>query len=54
MNESADVNELTSPALQNAASGAALMLMTSVVVTDMPGNKKGIAMPGGAGMEDMY
>jgi len=48
-----DPTKVTRYALQNAASVAALMLMTSVMVTDMPEKKKGTGMPG-AGMEDMY
>jgi chaperonin GroEL len=48
-----DPTKVTRYALQNAASVAALMLMTSVIVTDIPEKKKGMGMPG-AGMEDMY
>jgi chaperonin GroEL len=48
-----DPTKVTRYALQNAASVAALMLMTSVMVTDIPEKKKGMGMPG-AGMEDMY
>jgi chaperonin GroEL len=48
-----DPTKVTRYALQNAASVVALMLMTSVMVTDIPEKKKGMGMPG-AGMEDMY
>jgi len=48
-----DPTKVTRYALQNAASVAALMLMTSVMITDIPENKKGMGMPG-AGMENVY
>ena len=41
-------------ALQNAASVAALMLTTEVMITDLPEEKKEPAMPGGGHMHDMY
>jgi chaperonin GroEL len=49
-----DPTKVTRYALQNAASVAALMLMTSVMVTDIPEEKSEMpAMPGG-GMGGMY
>jgi chaperonin GroEL len=45
-----DPTKVTRYALQNAASVAALMLMTSVMVTDIPEKEKAPQMPGG-GME---
>jgi chaperonin GroEL len=50
-----DPTKVTRHALQNAASVAALMLTTSVMVTDIPEEDKGSKMPGGmGGMEGMY
>lgn len=49
-----DPTKVTRCALQNAASVAALMLTTEVVVADIPEEKKAPAMPGGGGMGDMY
>ena len=50
-----DPTKVTRYALQNAASVAALMLMTSVMVTDIPEEKSEMpAMPGGGGMGGMY
>jgi chaperonin GroEL len=53
-----DPTKVTRSALQNAASVAALMLTTSVMVADLPEEEKGPKMPGGApgmgGMEGMY
>jgi chaperonin GroEL len=54
-----DPTKVTRSALQNAASVAALMLTTAVMITDLPEEKKG-GMPGGmpggmgGGMGDMY
>jgi chaperonin GroEL len=45
-----DPTKVTRSALQNAASIAALMLTTSVMVTDIPEETKGPEMPGGGGM----
>ncbi|MBI4686710.1 MAG: chaperonin GroEL [Nitrospirae bacterium] len=54
-----DPTKVTRCALQNASSVAALMLTTSVMVTDIPEEDKGPKMPGGmggmgGGMEGMY
>jgi chaperonin GroEL len=50
-----DPTKVTRYALQNAASVAALMLTTSVMVTDIPEEEKAPKMPGGpGGMEGMY
>ncbi|MBI3393459.1 MAG: chaperonin GroEL [Nitrospirae bacterium] len=49
-----DPTKVTRFALQNAASVAALMLMTSVMVTELPEEKPEPAMPGGGGMGGMY
>jgi chaperonin GroEL len=54
-----DPTKVTRSALQNAASVAALMLTTSVMVTDLPEENKGPEMPGGmpggmGGMGGMY
>jgi len=50
-----DPTKVTRYALQNAASVAALMLMTSVMVTDLPEEKSEMpAMPPGGGMGGMY
>ncbi len=49
-----DPTKVTRCALQNAASVAALMLTTEVVVADIPEEKRAPAMPGGGGMGDMY
>jgi chaperonin GroEL len=55
-----DPTKVTRTALQNAASIAALMLTTSVMVADLPEEEKGPKMPpgggmgGGMGMEGMY
>jgi chaperonin GroEL len=51
-----DPTKVTRYALQNAASVAALMLMTAVMVTDIPEEDKAPKMPGpgGMGMEGMY
>jgi chaperonin GroEL len=49
-----DPTKVTRYALQNAASVAALMLTTSVMITDIPEEKpEAPAMPGG-GMGGMY
>jgi chaperonin GroEL len=48
-----DPTKVTRYALQNASSVAALMLMTSVMVTEIPEEEKGPKMPGGMGGE-MY
>ncbi len=50
-----DPTKVSRSALQNAASVAALMLTTEVMVTELPEEKKEPAMPGGGGhMHDMY
>ena len=51
-----DPTKVTRTALQNAASIAALMLTTSVLVADLPEEEKAPKMPpgGGMGMEGMY
>ncbi len=49
-----DPTKVTRFALQNAASVAALMLTTSVMVTELPEEKPEPAMPGGGGMGGMY
>ena len=50
-----DPTKVTRSALQNAASIAALMLTTSVMVADLPEEEKMPKMPmGGGGMEGMY
>jgi chaperonin GroEL len=49
-----DPTKVTRTALQNAASIAALMLTTSVMVTEIPEEEKGQKMPGAGGMEGMY
>jgi chaperonin GroEL len=48
-----DPTKVTRCAIQNAASVAALMLTTSVMVTEIPEEEKGPKTPGG-GMEGMY
>jgi chaperonin GroEL len=50
-----DPTKVSRSALQNAASVAALMLTTEVMITELPEEKKEPAMPGGGGhMHDMY
>ena len=51
-----DPTKVTRTALQNAASIAALMLTTSVMIADIPEEEKTPKMPGGmgGGMEGMY
>jgi chaperonin GroEL len=49
-----DPTKVARYALQNAASVAALMLTTSVMVTDIPEEKPEPAMPPGGGMGGMY
>jgi chaperonin GroEL len=53
-----DPTKVVRCAVQNAASVAALMLTTEVMVTDLPEEKKESSMPGGGGggghMHDMY
>ncbi|MEW6585408.1 MAG: chaperonin GroEL [Nitrospirota bacterium] len=50
-----DPTKVTRYALQNASSVAALMLMTSVMISDIPEEKPEPAMPpGGGGMGGMY
>jgi len=49
-----DPTKVTRYALQNAASIAALMLTTSVLVADLPEEEKTPKMPMGGGMEGMY
>ena len=49
-----DPTKVTRYALQNAASVAALMLSTSVMITDIPEEKPEAPMPPGGGMGGMY
>jgi chaperonin GroEL len=49
-----DPTKVTRYALQNAASVAGLILTTSVMVTDIPEEKKESMMPPGGGMGGMY
>ena len=49
-----DPTKVTRYALQNAASVAALMLTTSVMITDIPEEKPEPSMPPGGGMGGMY
>ncbi|NWF98004.1 MAG: chaperonin GroEL [Nitrospirae bacterium] len=49
-----DPTKVTRYALQNAASVAALMLTTSVMITDIPEEKPEAPMPPGGGMGGMY
>lgn len=49
-----DPTKVTRYALQNAASVAALMLSTSVMITDIPEEKSEAPMPPGGGMGGMY
>jgi len=49
-----DPTKVTRYALQNASSVAALMLTTSVMITDIPEEKPEPAMPPGGGMGGMY
>jgi chaperonin GroEL len=49
-----DPTKVTRYALQNAASIAALMLTTSVLVAELPEEEKTPKMPMGGGMEGMY
>jgi len=49
-----DPTKVARCALQNAASVAALMLTTSVMVTELPEETKEKGMPGGGGMGEMY
>jgi chaperonin GroEL len=49
-----DPTKVTRTALQNAASVAALMLTTEVMVTEIPEEKRAPQMPGGGGMGEMY
>ncbi|MEW6053196.1 MAG: chaperonin GroEL [Nitrospirota bacterium] len=49
-----DPTKVTRYALQNAASVAALMLTTSVMITDIPEEKPEPPMPPGGGMGGMY
>jgi chaperonin GroEL len=49
-----DPTKVARTALQNAASVAALMLMTAVMITEIPEEEKKPPMPGGGGMGDMY
>jgi chaperonin GroEL len=49
-----DPTKVTRYALQNAASVAALMLTTSVMITDIPDEKPEAPMPPGGGMGGMY
>ena len=49
-----DPTKVTRSALQNAASVAAMLLTTEVVITDIPEDEKAPARGAGAGMGDMY
>ncbi len=49
-----DPTKVVRSALQNAASIAAMVLITDSLVTDIPEKEKTPPMPGGAGMEGMY
>ena len=49
-----DPTKVVRSALQNAASIAAMVLITESLVTDIPEKEKAPAMPGGGGMEGMY
>jgi chaperonin GroEL len=49
-----DPTKVVRSALQNAASIAAMVLITESLVTDIPEKEKMPAMPGGGGMEGMY
>jgi len=49
-----DPTKVARTALQNAASVAALMLMTAVMITEIPEEEKKPPMSGGGGMGDMY
>ncbi|MBI5026086.1 MAG: chaperonin GroEL [Nitrospirae bacterium] len=49
-----DPTKVTRYALQNAASVAALMLTTAVMITEIPEEEKAPKMPHGGGMEGMY
>jgi len=49
-----DPTKVTRTALQNAASIAALLLTTEVLIADIPEPEKAPAGPPGGGMGDMY
>ena len=49
-----DPTKVVRTALQNAASIAAMVLITESLVTDIPEKEKMPSMPGGGGMEGMY
>ncbi len=49
-----DPTKVVKTALQNAASIAAMVLITESLVTDIPEKEKMPPMPGGGGMEGMY
>ncbi len=49
-----DPTKVVRSALENAASVAAMVLITESLVTDIPEKEKAPAMPGGGGMEGMY
>ncbi len=49
-----DPTKVVRSALQNAASIAAMVLITESLVSDIPEKEKMPAMPGGGGMEGMY
>ncbi len=49
-----DPTKVVRSALENAASIAAMVLITEALVTDIPEKEKGPAMPPGGGMEGMY
>jgi chaperonin GroEL len=49
-----DPTKVVRSALENAASIAAMVLVTEALVADIPEKEKTHAMPQGGGMEDMY
>jgi chaperonin GroEL len=49
-----DPTKVVRSALQNAASVAAMVLITEALVSDIPEKEKTPAMPSGDGMEGMY
>ena len=49
-----DPTKVVRSALENAASIAAVVLITQSLVTDIPEKEKAPAMPPGGGMEGMY
>jgi len=49
-----DPTKVVRSSLENAASIAAMVLITESLVTDIPEKEKAPAMPPGGGMEGMY